>query len=81
MQHLEKELDLLQNDQTNRLIRINDVAKLTGLSKSYIYDLCNKNLFPKSIRLVPGGTAVAWVESEVLDWIESRIKSRDERQP
>ena len=78
MNHLEKELDQLREDQTNVLIRINDVANLTGLSKSYIYDLCNKNLFPKSIRLVPGGTSVAWVKSEVLDWIESRINSRDE---
>lgn len=78
MRNCENELDQLREDQTNVLIRINDVAKLTGLSKSYIYDLCNKNLFPKSIRLVPGGTSVAWVKSEVLDWIESRINSRDE---
>lgn len=78
MHYVEKKLDQLRDDQTNRLIRINDVATLTGLSKSYIYGLCKKNLFPKSLRLVPGGTSIAWVKGEILDWIESRKQSRNE---
>ena len=65
------------NDQFRKLIRIKSVVNLTGLSKSYIYDLCKKGLFPKSIQLVPGGTSVAWVEGEVKEWIEQRIQSRD----
>jgi len=74
-----KECDHLnqKSDQLRKLIRIKSVINLTGLSKSYIYELCKKGLFPKSIQLVPGGTSVAWVESEVRDWIESRIKSRE----
>jgi prophage regulatory protein len=67
-----------ENDQFRKLIRIKSVVNLTGLSKSYIYDLCKKGLFPKSIQLVPGGTSVAWVLVEVLNWIESRIQERDE---
>ena len=77
MHYVEKKLDQLRDDQTNRLIRINDVATLTGLSKSYIYGLCKKNLFPKSLHLVPGGSSVAWVKSEVLAWIDSRIDARE----
>lgn len=65
-------------DTFNRLIRINVVTKLTGLSKSYIYALREKDLFPQSIQLVPGGTSVAWVEAEVLQWIDSRIQARDQ---
>jgi prophage regulatory protein len=65
------------NDQPQKLIRIKSVVNLTGLSKSYIYDLCKKGLFPESLQLVPGGTSVAWVRSEVLAWIDSRIQSRD----
>ena len=74
-----KESDQLYkaNDQFRKLIRIKSVVNLTGLSKSYIYDLCKKGLFPRSIQLVPGGTSVAWVESEIKEWIESRIQSRD----
>jgi prophage regulatory protein len=66
-----------ENDQLRKLIRIKSVIALTGLSKSYIYDLSNRGLFPKSIQLVPGGTSVAWVKSEVIAWIDSRIHSRD----
>jgi prophage regulatory protein len=62
---------------SGKLIRVRSVIELTGLSKSYIYDLCNKNLFPKSIRLVPGGSSVAWVESEIMDWIDSRVSERN----
>jgi len=64
--------------KSTRLLRIKQVQQLTSLSKSYIYQLCNQNQFPKSIPLVKGGTAVAWVESEILAFIESRIKARDE---
>jgi len=64
-------------NQTPRFIRIRSVLELTGLSKSYTYELCSKNLFPKSVQLVPGGTSVAWVASEVEDWIEDRITQRD----
>jgi len=67
-----------ETGQVRKLIRIKSVTQITGLSKSYIYELCNKNLFPNSVKLVVGGTSVAWVEQEVLDWIDSRIKERDE---
>ncbi|MCG7869707.1 MAG: AlpA family transcriptional regulator [Candidatus Thiodiazotropha taylori] len=60
-----------------KLIRIKTVIELTGLSKSYIYDLSNRGLFPKSVQLIPGGTSVAWVESEITDWLEQRIQTRD----
>ena len=67
-----------ETNQTPKLIRIKSVIELTGLSKSYVYDLSTRNLFPKSIQLVPGGTSVAWVESEVEGWIEERIAERDQ---
>ena len=66
-----------ENGQPRKLIRIKSVIELTGISKSYIYGLSHKGLFPKSIQLVPGGTSVAWVESEIMEWINSRIQSRN----
>ncbi|PWI32151.1 transcriptional regulator [Vibrio albus] len=59
-----------------RLIRKEEVIKLTGLSKSSIYDRMNAGKFPKSVPL--GGRSVAWVESEVTLWVESQIAQRDE---
>ena len=69
--------DAQHYDKIQRLIRIRSVVELTGLSKSYIYQLVTQGHFPKSIQLVPGGTSVAWKESEILDWIDQRIQSRD----
>jgi prophage regulatory protein len=65
------------NGQLPKLIRIKAVIGLTGISKSYIYDLSNRGLFPKSVQLVDGGSGIAWLESEVQQRIESRIQSRD----
>jgi prophage regulatory protein len=73
----QKGIYLHTQHQCRRLIRIKKVVELTGISKSYIYGLCNKNLFPKSVPLVKGGSSVAWVESEILDWIDSRISERN----
>lgn len=65
--------------QSKRLIRIREVIQLTGISKSYIYQLCNNNQFPQSISLIPGGSSVAWIESEVLNWIDERIQDRNSK--
>jgi len=80
MSILNTEYDQLDKnrDQAGKLIRIKSVTSLTGLSKSYIYALSDKGLFPKSIHLVPGGTSVAWLESEIRAWIESRVHARDQ---
>ena len=65
------------NIHSKRLIKIKKVTHDTSISRSYIYQLCKKGLFPKSVLLVPGGTAVAWVEGEVHKWIDQRIQERD----
>lgn len=67
----------IRENKNKRLIRIKEVLQITGISKSYIYSLCSQNKFPKTIQLIKGGSAVAWVEQEVLDWIDSRINARD----
>ncbi len=64
------------NQQTiaPRLIRRSDVQKITGLGASSIYQLQRENDFPQSIQL--SERRVAWIESEVLDWIQNRINAR-----
>jgi len=64
--------------ESNRLIRIKDVMSITGLSRSYIYGLNNNSLaFPSSIPLIEGGKAIAWLESEINNWVEERIEARN----
>lgn len=59
---------------TPRLIRRSDVQKITGLGASSIYQLQRENDFPQSIQL--SERRVAWIESEVLDWVQNRINAR-----
>lgn len=58
---------------TTRLLRRPEVEKLVGLSRSTIYTRLEQGTFPKPIPL--GGRLVAWVESDIHEWIENRIKA------
>ncbi|WP_338073324.1 AlpA family transcriptional regulator [Billgrantia aerodenitrificans] len=58
-----------------KLVRIKEVMDRTGLGRSTVYKYMNLGLFPKPIRL--GSRAVAWVESEVVAWIQHGIECRD----
>lgn len=54
-----------------RILRLREVKKLTGLSQSTIYAWAKQEKFPKQIGL--GNHLVGWRESEVLAWINSRV--------
>ena len=56
----------------DRLIRMSEVETLTGLGKTSIAELMNAGKFPRSIRL--HARLVAWPETTVLSWIQSRIQ-------
>ena len=64
--------------QNKRILRVKDVSKKTGLSKSYIYALAKEGKFPESIRLIEGGTAVGWLESDIDKWIDDCINATKE---
>ncbi len=64
--------------QSSAIWRINQVRHETGLSRSYIYQLAKLGLFPKPVNLVPGGTSVGWLSSEINAWLEERIAERDQ---
>lgn len=59
-----------------QLIKLPDVMGKTKNSKSHIYDLAKKGLFPKPVKLSTHSSA--WVESEVDQWIEDKIAERDQ---
>ncbi len=57
------------------LIRLPEVQRRTGYSKALIYRLISQNRFPSSVKI--GSRSVAFVESEVDEWISQRIEERD----
>lgn len=67
-----------RTESTPRFLRIRDVMDLTGLSRSYVYDLVGRGVFPKPIAIVQGGSAKAWISNEVYAWMDVRIAERDQ---
>jgi prophage regulatory protein len=61
----------------SKLIRIKTVCEMTGISKSYVYQLMGLGQFPRSLQIIPGGRCIAWDHKEILDWIDSRIASKN----
>ena len=57
-----------------RLIRLREVMRMTGLARSTIYKVMKEGTFPSSVPLQ--SRAVAWVESEVQEWIGARLRAR-----
>jgi prophage regulatory protein len=54
-----------------KLLRFPAVRERTGLSRSTIWRLEREGEFPRHRRI--SANAVAWVEDEVLSWINSKI--------
>jgi prophage regulatory protein len=53
------------------LLRRPEVSARTGLSRTGIYQRVKRGTFPEPRQIGP--RSVAWIESEVSTWIESRI--------
>jgi prophage regulatory protein len=52
------------------LLRRPDVENRTGLSRSTIYEWMKRGEFPQPVKL--GARLVAWRESDLTAWLESR---------
>ena len=61
-----------------RFLRLAEVKKRTGLSKTTIYREIDRQKFPQRVRL--SQNSVAWLESEIIDWMNQRLSSRDNGQ-
>jgi prophage regulatory protein len=62
---LNKEINM-----TDKILRCQDVQEVTGLSRSTIYRMMNRDAFPQATKL--GIRAIGWRQSAVSDWIEAR---------
>ena len=64
-----------------KILRLKSLCVRIGLGRSTIYDRINKKsprydkTFPRPIKL--GATAIGWIESEVIAWIQQRVAAND----
>lgn len=61
------------NTINQSLIRLPEVLKRTGFGKAWIYRLISEGRFPAPVKI--GVRTVAFVESEVDEWIQSVIET------
>lgn len=57
-----------------RFIKLPQVISITGLSRSAVYQAISEGRFPKQINL--GARSIAFLESEVQEWMEHCIANR-----
>ena len=55
------------------ILRLPEVKRSTGLSRSTIYFRIAQGAFPKPVSL--GGRAVGWLECEIQEWIERQVET------
>ncbi len=61
---------------TFRVKRLPEVISITGLARSTIYQRMAAGTFPKQINL--GCRSVGWLESDINNWFDEQIKTRDQ---
>lgn len=59
-----------------RLLRLPEVISQTGLNRNSVYQIED---FPKPIKI--SARATAWLESEIQEWIRSRIVKYRTQEP
>ena len=57
-----------------RLLRLPEVLERVPFGKTTLYRLMREGSFPENIQL--GSNMVAWVASEIEEWISTQIKNR-----
>ena len=61
------------NQPCTRLIRLSEVMNNTGFGKAWIYRLISQNRFPQPVKI--GIRAIAFIESEIDEWIQLTIEN------
>jgi len=72
-------MDTHHHDATpsdRRILRMAEVEARVGLGRSRIYRLIKEGDFPRAVPLTE--RTVGWIASEVDDWIEGRVRRRDQ---
>ena len=59
-------------DQGYKLLKAQDVADLTSMSRSHLHRLARDGKFPKPIKI--GESRSAWLESDVQEWISECLR-------
>lgn len=65
-------MDQKHHPATSRLLRLPEVLKRIGWSRSQLYKQIERGRFPRPARL--SERTVAWLEADIDQWIEERVR-------
>jgi prophage regulatory protein len=60
---------------SERVLSLPEVLAVVGMKKTLLYELVRTSKFPRPIKV--SVRHVAWVHSEVQNWLAGRIAARD----
>ena len=66
----------MTDKHVRRILREPEAASRTGYSAAHLCYLERRGMFPRRVRLQPGG-AVGWFEDEIDAWLEERATARE----
>lgn len=56
------------------ILRLSEVLRMTGLSKTVLYNACRTGDFPQQVRVM--SNRATWLRSEVEEWIQRKAEAR-----
>ena len=71
----EKAYKTKEEDLSGKWYKLEDVIKMTGLSRSSIYFRMRDNEFPQAIKI--GKRAIRWTHNDIIKWINGRIDTNN----
>lgn len=57
----------------DRILRMKDLPSKVGYQPSTIYGLIAQGKFPRPIKILRGGRAAGWRETQIDNWIEENM--------
>lgn len=61
-------------DNPLQVVRMRDLPKLVGLSRSALYQAIARSEFPTGFRLTKHGRAVGWRLADIQRWVDSQVE-------
>ena len=65
-----KQQTAAQDPEPRRIMRLQEVRRLTSLSRSTVWREVRKGRFPQPFKLC--STSIAWYSDEIVAWIDNR---------
>ena len=62
-------------DRPIHFLRLPEIPRRVPYSEAHIWRLEKAGKFPRRVRI--GANRIAWVESEVNNWVSSKLQERD----